>query len=119
MPARHPFATPTIGAHLVSHDYSPAPRARRRTHVLAVAVLGGALVASAVLQMRDEPRPLGQNLGSALRQTGDTLKQWQHQLARGLQVSLRAVADGRDTPDRPAESAERAVSAQAPLPQRR
>ena len=29
---------------------------------------------------------------------GATLRQWQGQLSRGLQVSLRAVADGKDVP---------------------
>ena len=116
MPARHPSAPSAAGASVVSHDYSPAPRARRRTHALALLVLGGALLASAALQMTDDGRPLG----SALRQTGDTLKQWQQQIARGLQVSLRAVADGRDSQDAPAEDGgDRAVSARAPLPQRR
>ncbi|MDR7335490.1 hypothetical protein [Roseateles asaccharophilus] len=118
MPAHHPSAPPVAGAHIVSHDYSPAPSSRRRVHAVAAVMLGGALLATAALQLADE-RPLSQQLGSALRQTGDTLQQWQHQLARGLQVSLRAVADGRDTPDKPAGTDDRAVSAQAPLPQRR
>ncbi len=110
---------PSVSDGVVPHDYSPAPQGRRRLHVLTFTLLGSALLTSAALQFAHDPRPLEQQLDGALRQAGDTLAQWQAHVARGLQVSLRAVADGRDTPDKPTEGDTRAVSAQAPLPQRR
>jgi hypothetical protein len=111
---------PSVTEGMVAHDYSPAPQARRRLQALTLTVLGCTLLASAALQVAHDPRPMDQQLAGTLRQAGDTLAQWQAHVARGLQVSLRAVADGRDTPDKPAEGDDsRAVSAQAPLPQRR
>ncbi|MBW8845187.1 MAG: hypothetical protein JF607_09465 [Burkholderiales bacterium] len=69
---------------------------RRRFHVLALAATA-ALVALAGLNVVDDPRPLDVQLSSAMHKAGDTLRDWQGQLSRGLQVSLRAVADGRDS----------------------
>ena len=106
---------------MASHDDDlRSSRERRGFHVLAAVVAIGGLLASAGLNVADDPRPLDVQLGTAMHQVGETLRAWQGQLSRGLQVSLRAVADGRDSQDAPAEDGgDRAVSARAPLPQRR
>ena len=79
-------------------DGLPASRERRGLNVLiAIAAIGG-LFASGALGMAEDPRPLDVQLSSAMREAGATLVRWERQLSRGLQVSLRAVADGRDTP---------------------
>lgn len=84
----------------------------RRLHAVAMLVAVAALGASAGLNLIDDPRPLDVQLSAAMHKAGDTLSTWQGQLSRGLQVSLRAVADGRDKPgpvvalaDPPAEAA--------------
>lgn len=82
----------------------PTSRERRGLQVLLGIALAGGLLTSGALNIADDPRPLDVQASSAMRQAGDTLKQWQAQLSRGLQVSLRAVADGRDQPAvKPAE----------------
>ena len=79
-----------------SGDEAWSYRARRRFHVLALTA-AAALVALVGANVVDDPRPLDVQLSSAMHQAGDTLRNWQGQLSRGLQVSLRAVADGRDS----------------------
>lgn len=83
---------------LLSSDETPSPRASRRFHALVAVIAAGALAASAGLSAVDDPRPLDVQLSSAMHRAGDTLRDWQAQLSRGLQVSLRAVADGADGP---------------------
>lgn len=68
----------------------------RRWHTGLLVVSLAALAASAGLMAADDPRPLDVQLSAALRNAGGTLNDWQDQLSRGLQVSLRAVADGRE-----------------------
>lgn len=68
----------------------------RRFHAVAMLVIIAALGASAGLDVVDDPRPLDVQMSAALHRAGDTLRSWQEHLSRGLQVSLRAVADGRD-----------------------
>lgn len=68
----------------------------RRAHALALLVAVAALAATAGLKAVDDPQPLDVQLSAALHQAGGTLAGWHGQLSRGLQVSLRAVADGRD-----------------------
>ncbi len=92
-------------------DALPTPPERRGVQVLvAIALLGGVLT-SGLLGVADDPRPLDVQASSALRQAADTLKAWQAQLSRGLQVSLRAVADGRDLPAAKPASSQGAASA--------
>lgn len=98
MPAPHslpemPLASPDSGA-----DEAPSPRAHRRFHALAIVVAVTALVSSAGLDAVDDPRPLDVQLTAAMHKASDLLKQLQQWVSRGLQVSLRAVADGRDVP---------------------
>ena len=84
---------------LTAHDDGlPSSRERRGLHVLTVVVLTGGLLASAGLTFVDDPRPLDVQLTTVMHNDGETLRQWQGQLSRGLQVSLRAVADGKDVP---------------------
>ena len=84
---------------LATHDDDlRSTRERRGIHVLAAVVVIGGLLASAGLNVADDPRPLDVQLGTAMHQAGETLRAWQGQLSRGLQVSLRAVADGKETP---------------------
>ena len=94
---------------VVSHRYSPSPRLRRRLQLLASAVLGTALLGAAALQLAadppGEPMPAG-----TLRGAGQTLKHGQAQILRGLQVSMRAVADGHEVPS-PAASVQAAAPA--------
>jgi len=79
-------------------DGLPTSRERRGLNVLiAIAAIGG-LVASGALGMAEDPRPLDVQLSGAMHAAGTTLAAWEQQLSRGLQVSLRAVADGRDAP---------------------
>lgn len=68
----------------------------RRAHALAVLVAVAALAATAGLKAVDDPQPLDVQLSAALHEAAGTLEDWHGQLSRGLQVSLRAVADGRD-----------------------
>lgn len=84
---------------LLTHDVDDAPaRGARRLHVVVVAAVAlCALIASAGLDLADDPSPLDLQLSRAVRGAGELLNEWQGQLSRGLQVSLRAVADGRDT----------------------
>jgi len=77
---------------------APTSRERRGLNVLIGIAATGGLLASGALAMAEDPRALDVQLSSAMRETGTTLKGWERQLSRGLQVSLRAVADGRDTP---------------------
>ena len=88
---------PHHGLLVMPHGETPSPQARRRIHALAVVVAIAALAASAGLAAVNDPRPLDDQLSAALHRAGGTLQHWQGQVARGLQVSLRAVADGRDT----------------------
>jgi hypothetical protein len=88
MSARQPSAPPATA--IVSHDYSPPPRPRRRLQVLAATSLGAALLASVALQLAHDHRQL------AGRSSLKPPPAWGEP---GLQVALRAVADGRDTLD--------------------
>lgn len=69
---------------------------RRRWHTGLLVISLAALAAGTGLMAADDPRPLDVQLSAALRNAGGTLNDWQGQLSRGLQVSLRAVADGRE-----------------------
>jgi len=94
MPAR-----PLSDIPIVTRDadaVSP-PLHSRRFHAMALLVAVLALGASAGLDAVDDPRPLDVQLSAAMHNAANTLRDWQMQLSRGLQVSLRAVADGRDT----------------------
>jgi len=85
---------------IVSRDAdatSPSLRGRRLHIALLIAAVA-ALGASAGLNAIHDPRPLDEQLSTAMQKAGDTLAHWQQQLSRGLQVSLRAVADGRELP---------------------
>ncbi|MCE4557261.1 hypothetical protein [Pelomonas cellulosilytica] len=75
-----------------------SPRERHRLRLVLAVIAAGALLASAGVAAIDDPRPLDQQLSLAMQDAGETLHGWQDQLSRGLQVSLRAVADGRETP---------------------
>lgn len=97
-----------------SHDLR-SPRERRRLHVAAAAIALGALMASAGVAAVDDPRPLDLQLSSALHRAGETLKTWQARLSHGLQVSLRAVADGNERPAAPADSRDTLVAEFATL----
>jgi len=88
---------PHLRMTLDSHDLR-SPRERRRLHIAAAVIAAGALLASAGVAAVDDPRPLDQQLSGAMHRAGETLKAWQAQLSHGLQVSLRAVADGNDRP---------------------
>ncbi len=84
--------------HFMSRDadaISP-PLHSRRFHAAAMLVAVAALAASAGLDMVDDPRPLDVQLTASMHKASDTLRGWQDLLSRGLQVSLRAVADGRE-----------------------
>jgi hypothetical protein len=89
---------PHHGMLVMPHGETPSPQARRRFHALAIAVALSALTASAGLAAVNDARPLDEQLSAAMHRAGSTLHHWQGQIARGLQVSLRAVADGRDAP---------------------
>ncbi|MBV8035316.1 hypothetical protein [Roseateles sp.] len=89
-------------------DSVSPPLRSRRLHALAIVAVA-TLGASAGLNLVDDPRPLDVQLSAAMDHAGETLQQWQAQLSRGLQVSLRAVADTREPP-----AAESTVVAQAP-----
>lgn len=86
---------------VVSHDSGldgPSPRRRHGWQALLLVAGLGLLAAAAGPDLLDDPRPLDVRLSAALRDAGRTLQDWQGQLSRGLQVSLRAVADGSDQP---------------------
>lgn len=76
--------------------FSP-PTQQRRLHAAALLVALAVLATNVGLGAIDDPRPLDDQLSAAMHRATDTLRRWQAQLSRGLQVSLRAVADGRDT----------------------
>jgi hypothetical protein len=102
--AHMPDQRPLPPIPIVTHDRGDdagASHAHRRLHVLAIGLVAvGALAASAGLDIAGDPRPLDVRLSTAMHDAGDTLHQWQGQLSRGLQVSLRAVADGSRTSSR-------------------
>ena len=83
----------------LNHDSDDlrSPQARRGLHALAAAMAVTALAASAGLAAAEDPRPLDEQLSAAMDNAGGLMQQWHAQLAHGLQVSMRAVADGRDT----------------------
>jgi|GEM_PF-3208871 len=110
LPLRRAHPHMPLAAHDAAADTAP-PRSRRGVRVLAAIVALGALLANAGLNAADDPRPLDVQLSGAMRQAGETLSRWQDTLARGLQVSLRAVADGRDMQPKP--PAQASVFAQA------
>lgn len=84
---------------LTAHDDGlRSPRERRGLRVLGGVVVIGGLLAMAGLHLADDPRPQDEQASRAMQRAGDTLRAWQGQLSRGLQVSLRAVADGRELP---------------------
>ncbi|MGM9485318.1 hypothetical protein ACS5PN_29295 [Roseateles sp. NT4] len=92
------FPRSTHVEHLMSRDadaISP-PLHSRRFHAAAMLVAVAALAASAGLDMVDDPRPLDVQLTASMHKAAETLRGWQDLLSRGLQVSLRAVADGRE-----------------------
>lgn len=68
----------------------------RHLHLVALLVAVVTLGSAAGLDMVDDPRPLDVQASAAMHKAGEALQDWQGQLSRGLQVSLRAVADGRD-----------------------
>lgn len=110
MPAR---PLPDIPIVTRDADALSPPLHSRRFHAVAVLVAVAALGASAGLDMVDDPRPLDVQLSSAMHKAANTLSDWQGQLSRGLQVSLRAVADGRETAASAVQPDEASVVAQA------
>ncbi|MGQ3054878.1 MAG: hypothetical protein ACT6S0_24070 [Roseateles sp.] len=68
----------------------------RRFHAAALVVTFTALAATAGISAVQDARPLDAQLTAAMHKAGDTLQVFHGHLARGLQVSLRAVADGRE-----------------------
>lgn len=99
-------APPVPDMSIMSRDadaLSP-PLNSRRFHAAAMLVAVAALGASAGVDMVDDPRPLDVQLTAVMHKAADTLHGWQQQLSRGLQVSLRAVADGRDNSAPPASA---------------
>lgn len=84
-------------------DAISPPVHSRQAHTVAIVVAIATLGATTGLDLMDDPRPLDVQLSASMRRAGETLDDWQAQLARGLQVSLRAVADGNERP--PANSA--------------
>lgn len=93
---------------MLTHDTdAPAAPGARRLQVFGVAAVAlAALVANAALGMTDDPRPLDLQWSGAMRGAGELLNEWQGQLSHGLQVSLRAVADGREALQSEAEATE-------------
>ena len=114
-------AQPVPDMSIMSRDadaLSP-PLHSRRFHAVAMLVAVVALGASAGLDMIDDPRPLDVQLSAVMHKAADTLHGWQQQLSRGLQVSLRAVADGRDAVPPPATAPDDATivaKVEAPAP---
>lgn len=89
--------------HALHRPMAPAdavspPLQQRRVQALAIIATLAALGTAAGLDLVHDPRPLDEQAGATLRRAGQALHDWQAQLTRGLQVSLRAVADGRDRP---------------------
>lgn len=99
---------------LLHSDDSPSPRASRRFHTALAVVAAGVLAASVGISAIDDPSPLDVQLSRAMHQAGNTLQDWQAQLSRGLQVSLRAVADGNDRKPAAAAAARTLVANAAP-----
>ncbi|RZL36305.1 MAG: hypothetical protein EOP35_11270 [Rubrivivax sp.] len=87
----------------MAHDSGAlrSQRSRRRLHITAALIAVATLAASAGVAAIDDPRPLDEQLSTAMDRAGETLHTWHAQLAHGLQVSLRAVADGNDRPALP------------------
>lgn len=102
--------TTTPSAHA---DAISPPRQRRQAHALALLAAVSLVGVSVVLNLVDDPRPLDVQLSSALGNAHHALNGWQDQLSRGLQVSMLAVADGREVPA-PRRAALREVAASAP-----
>lgn len=91
----------TTPPHAAPADAVSPPLQHRRRHALVLVSLVAALGATAGLTFIDDPRPLDEQLSTAFGRATEALQGWQDQLTRGLQVSLRAVADGREQPPAP------------------
>ncbi len=79
----------------------PFPVHGHRGPQIAAALMAvGALSACLGLAALHDGHAFDDPAGTAQRRPTEALKSWQDQFANGLQVSLRAVADGRDTPPR-------------------
>lgn len=79
------------------NGWLPSSESRGLSVLVGIAAVGG-VIAAVALSVAEDPRPLDLQLSSAVRESASTLAAWEPQLSRGLQVSLRAVADGRDAP---------------------
>ena len=100
MPDQRPLPPIPVVTHDSGDDQERGSHHHRYLHVLGIALVAvAALVASARLDVGRDPRSLDEQLSSAMHGASGTLQQWQRQLSHGLQVSLRAVADGNSTPD--------------------
>lgn len=104
------------GWHLATPDASGHGLRGSRARRFGGLALVVALAAGAGLHIVDDPRPLDARIGAAIGAAHGSLQAWQGQLSRGLQVSLRAVADGRDAPP-PRKSAEARPAAAATEPE--
>lgn len=109
-----PRTTPPVARR--DADVISPPRQRRQRHALALLAAVSALGAVAVMNLIDDPRPLDVQLSTALGNARQTLTVWQHQLSRGLQVSMLAVADGRELADDDTEALAPAPPAAASSP---
>ena len=89
---------------------------RWRVHAAAGTLIFAALASSFGFAAAHDPRPLDMQLRAAMQHAGETLKEWQALLSNGLQVSLRAVADGRDAlpPELPADAVSLAATTALP-----
>lgn len=73
----------------------------QRSHRVATATAAIALAAGMGLMAVDDTRSLPAQRDRGTAQAGEAVHPWRDQLERGLQVSLRAVADGNEFEPRP------------------
>lgn len=75
-----------------------SPRDRRRLLTAGGVLAFALLLAYAGVAALGDGRPLNQQFNSAMQRAGETLRHREDPLPHGLQVSLRAVADGNERP---------------------
>ena len=118
-PARHPLHRMQADGTLAADDVVPesvSPPPRRELPPLALVIVVATLLTAGAVNLATDAR-LDARLRTSMDKAGQLLTGWQASVKRGLQVSLRAVADGSEaTPAAPPATRNAFVPVQADAP---